>query len=291
MSRIAYVNGRYLPHDAAGISILDRGFLFGDAVYEVCEVRGGRIVDEAPHVARLARSLGEIGMSMPMSDAALGRVMRETIRQNRVADGMVFLQVSRGTCARARGRDFYFPAEGTPPTLVCTARATSRAAMARRWASGITVKTVPDTRWGRCDIKTAMLLAACLAKEEAAADGAGEAWFVDATGHVTEGASSNAWIVDREGRLVTRPAGSDILRGTARMRLIDVLGREGLELVERPFTVKEAQSAREAFITSATAIVMPVVAIDGTAVGNGAPGGVAERLRAVFHDVAVTSPL
>lgn len=289
MSRIVYVNGRYLPHDQAGVGVLDRGFLFGDAVYEVCEVRDGRIIDEAPHVARLGRSLHEIGMGMPMTPAALGRVLRETVRRNRVGLGMVFLQVSRGECARAKGRDFYFPEKGTPPTVVCTARNVSRAVIESRWATGIAVKTVPDNRWGRCDIKSTMLLAACLAKEQAKAEGAGEAWFVDETGHVTEGASSNAWIVDRDGRLVTRPADNDILRGTARMRLIDVLQREKLELVERAFTVTEAQSAREAFVTSATAIVLPVVAIDGKPVGNGAPGSLSTRLRSIFHELAVTS--
>jgi D-alanine transaminase len=289
MSRIVYVNGRYLPHDRAGIGVLDRGFLFGDAVYEVCEVRDGRIIDEQRHLARLARSLGEIGIDLPMTEKALGRVLRETVRRNRVGYGMVFLQVSRGECARGRGREFTFPEAGTPPTVVATARAMSRAALEKRWATGIAVKTVPDNRWGRCDIKTAMLLAACLAKEQAKAEGAGEAWFVDETGLVTEGASTNAWIVTAEGALVTRPAGPEILRGTARMRLIDVLDREGLKLIERPFSVSEAQSAREAFVTSATSIVLPVVRIDDAPVGNGAPGLMAQRLRSVFHDLTVAS--
>lgn len=289
MSRIAYVNGQYLPLERAGIPVLDRGFLFGDAVYEVCEVRDGRIVDEARHLARLARSLGEIGMAMPMSEAALGRVLRETIRRNRVGLGMVFLQVSRGACATGKGRDFYFPDADTPPTIVATARNASRAGLERRWAEGIAVKTLPDNRWGRCDIKTAMLLAACMAKEEAKADGAGEAWFVDADGLVTEGASSNAWIVTADDTLVTRPAGSAILRGTARMRLIDVLERERLTLAERAFSVAEAKAAREAFVTSATSIVLPVVRIDGAAVGTGRPGALAGKLRGLFHEIAVVS--
>lgn len=291
MSRIAYVNGSYLPLAQAGISALDRGFLFGDAVYEVCEVRAGRIVDEERHITRLARSLGEIRVEMPMSPAALGRVMRETIRRNRVSNGMVFLQVSRGECPRATGRDFNFPAPDTPPTLVCTARNAARAALEKRWATGIAVKTVPDGRWNRCDIKTSMLLAACLAKEDARAEGAGEAWFVDAQGLVTEGAFSNAWIVDKDGHFVTRPVSHEILRGTARMRLADVLRREGLEMVERPFSVAEAQAAREAFVTSATAIVLPVVRIDGKPVGEGRPGPQAARMRRIFHEIAVLSPL
>lgn len=291
MSRIVYVNGRYLPHADAGIGALDRGFLFGDAVYEVCEVRNGRIIDEDLHVTRLAQSLREIGMDMPMTPAALGRVLRETVRRNRVGLGMVFMQVSRGECEQAKGRDFYFSQDGAPPTLVCTARNTSRAALEKRWATGIAVKTVPDNRWARCDIKTSMLLAACLAKEQAQIEGAGEAWFVDAEGKVTEGASSNAWIVDKQGILITRPVGQDILRGTARMRLIDVLKREKLQLVERAFTVEEAQAAREAFVTSATAIVLPVVAIDGRPVANGAPGQLSERLRKIFHEIAVVGEL
>lgn len=291
MSRIAYVNGRYLPHGEAGVPVFDRAFLFGDGVYEVCEVRGGCIIDEEPHLARLERSLGELAMPMPMTRAALGRVLRETIARNRVTLGSVFLQVSRGESPRAKGRDFYFPPADTPHTVVCTARNASLAALEKRWATGIGVKTIPDNRWGRCDIKTSMLLAACLAKEQAMAEGASEAWFVDEKGLVTEGASSNAWIIDGTGKLVTRPAGMDILRGTARMRLIDVLKRENLQLVERAFTVEEAKAAREAFVTSATAIVLPVVRIDGKDIGAGKPGPVAQRLRAVFHDSAVVSPL
>jgi D-alanine transaminase len=282
MTRIIYVNGRYLPYAQACVHAEDRGFQFADAVYEVCEVKERRLVDEARHMGRLTRSLGELGMPLPMSAGAWSRVLRETIRRNRVRDGLVYLQVSRG----AGPRNFLFPSLDTPPTVVCLARSASPAQQEAAAEAGIGVKTMPDPRWDRCDIKTVMLLPAALAKEAARAEGAKEAWFFDAEGCVTEGASSNAWIVDGEGRLVTRQADPAILRGITRTTLIDVLQREGVELVERPFTVAEARAAREAFVTSATNIVMPVVTIDGQPVGNGAPGLLTQRLRAEFHSAA-----
>jgi D-alanine transaminase len=199
-----------------------------------------------------------------------------------VRDGLVYLQVSRG----ARPRDFLFPPAHVPPTVVCLARSASPARSEAAAAVGIGVKTMPDNRWGRCDIKTVMLLPASLAKEAARKEGAKEAWFVDDKGFVTEGGSSNAWIVDRDGRLITRPIDNAILRGVTRTTLIDVLRRENIELVERPFTVEEARTAREAFITSATNTVMPVVRIDGKPIGNGVPGMLSLRLRAEFHSAA-----
>jgi D-alanine transaminase len=286
MARIVYVNGRYLPWGEAAVHAEDRGFQFGDAVYEVCEVRDGAIVDETRHVERLMRSLNELAMPKPMSAASLARVLRETVRRNRVVDGSIYLQVSRGTARR----DFLFPKAGTLPTLVCLARPSSRAKADKRSETGISVVTVPDNRWGRCDIKTVMLLPASLAKEKARAAGADDAWFVDADGNVTEGASNNVWIVDGEGRLVTRHADAKILRGVTRMTLLDVLRREGVEVVERAFTVAEAQAAREVFITSASNILTPVVRIDGRPVGNGAPGMLGARLRPIFHQVAEMSP-
>jgi D-alanine transaminase len=282
MTRVVYVDGRYLPYAEAAVHAEDRGFQFGDAVYEVCEVSAGHLVDETRHMQRLARSLGELGIPEPMSARAWSRVLRETIRRNRVRDGLVYLQVSRG----ARPRDFLFPPASVPPTVVCLARHSNPARSDAAAAAGIGVKTVPDNRWGRCDIKTVMLLPAALAKEAARQDGAKEAWFVDAQGYITEGASSNAWIVDREGRLVTRQVDNAILRGVTRTTLIDLLKRENIELVERPFTVEEARAAREAFITSATNTVMPVVRIDGRPIGNGAPGMLSLRLRAEFHSAA-----
>ena len=282
MTRAVYVDGRYCPYREAQVHAEDRGFQFGDAVYEVCEVRGGRLVDETRHMQRLARSLTELGSPQPMSPGAWSRVLRETVRRNRVDNGLVYLQVSRG----ARPRDFLFPPAGVRPTVVCLARSTSLDRLEAGAADGIGIKTVPDNRWGRCDIKTVMLLPASLAKEAARGEGAKEAWFVDEQGYVTEGASSNAWIVDRDGRLITRQAGSDILRGITRTTLIDLLQREKLELVERPFTVAEALAAREAFITSATNFVMPVVRIDGKPVGNGAPGLLSLKLRSEYHSAA-----
>jgi D-alanine transaminase len=282
VTRIVYVNGRYLPYAQAAVHAEDRGFQFADAVYEVCEVKAGRLVDETRHMARLARSLGELAMPQPMAPGAFARVLRETIRRNRVTDGIVYLQVSRG----ASPRDFPFPPSEVEPTVVCLARSVSRRRLEVAAEAGIAVKTMPDPRWARCDIKTVMLLPAVLAKEAARADGAKEAWLVDREGLVTEGASSNAWIVDRDGRLITRPTDNRLLRGVTRTTLIDLLKREGLELVERAFTVEEAKAAREAFITSATNIVMPVVSIDGQAIGNGAPGLLTHKLRSEFHSAA-----
>ncbi|ALK09687.1 D-amino-acid transaminase [Blastochloris viridis] len=285
MSRIAYVNGLYVPHGEAGVHIEDRGFQFADGVYEVCEVRDGHLIDETRHISRLIRSLGELRMAMPMSRAALGLVLREVVRRNRVRDGLVYLQVTRGVAQR----NFLFPAN-TTPTLVVTARATSRAELEQRAEAGISVITVPDNRWDRVDIKTVGLLPNCLAKEAAKAAGAREAWFVDRDGYVTEGGSSNAWIVSAEGRLITRPAEFGILRGITRTVTLEVAARLNLQVEERGFTREEAYAAVEAFVTSATLGVMPVVRIDGRAVGDGKPGRAARELRATFHSVAEVAP-
>ncbi len=282
MARVVYVNGRYQPYAEAAVHAEDRGFQFGDGVYEVIEVRDTALIDPTRHLERLQRSLGEIRMGMPMSRAALGHVLRETVRRNRVRDGTIYLQVTRG----AGPRDFLFPAIPFRQTVVCIARSSPRVIADARAATGIAVKTFPDPRWDRCDIKTVMLLPASLAKEDAKAEGAREAWFVDAEGFVTEGASSNAWIVDATGRLRTRPVDTAILRGVTRTTLFDVIARFGLEVVEQPFTVAEAKAAREAFVTAATNIVTPVIAIDGVRIGDGRPGEISRRLRAAFHDVA-----
>lgn len=281
MARIVYVNGRYTPWGDAQVHAEDRGFQFGDAVYEVCEIRDGRLVDETRHMDRLTRSLGELKIPEPMSRGAWARVMREVIRRNRVTDGSLYLQVSRG----ARPREFLFSDAGLTPTVVCLARPVKPARRDAN-AKGIAVKSMPDMRWGRCDIKTVMLLPSSLAKEAANAIGAKEALLVDEQGYVTEGASSNAWIIDDKGRLITREASNDILRGVTRTTLIDLLKREKLELVERKFTIEEAKKAREVFITSATSIVTPVIRIDDTPIGNGAPGLTASRLRELFHSIA-----
>jgi D-alanine transaminase len=286
MTRVVYVNGRYLPYAQAGVHVEDRGFQFADAIYEVCEVNGGRIVDETRHMDRLERSLGELRIAMPMSRRALGLVLREVVRRNRVRTGLVYLQVTRGTAPR----DFPFPAGEVTPTVVCLARRVDDARRDARATNGIAIKTLPDIRWGRCDIKTVMLLPAVLAKAAAEKEGAQEAWFVDPDGFVTEGASSNAWIVERSGMIVTRPAGNAILPGVTRRTLVDVLDREKIPFTERPFSVDEALAAREAFITSASGTVMPVVAIDKVPIGDGRPGELTRRLRSIFHQAAELSP-
>jgi D-alanine transaminase len=285
VSRIVYVNGRYVPYAHAGVHVEDRGFQLADAIYEVCEVRAGHLVDEARHMARLTRSLGELEIAQPMSAAALAHVIRQVIHRNRVRDGLVYLQVTRG----AGPREFTFPTDDVPPTVVCLARSLAPTRLDTVALSGIAVKSMPDIRWKRCDIKTVMLLPACLAKEAARKDGAREAWFVDADGFVTEGGSSNAWMVDQAGAVITRQLGADILPGVTRATLIDALAEEGMSLIERPFRLTEAYAAREAFITSATQTVMPVVRIDGRLVGDGRPGPTAQRLRLKFHQFAAIS--
>ncbi|MGI9406336.1 MAG: D-amino-acid transaminase [Hyphomicrobiaceae bacterium] len=282
MSRVVYVDGQYVPYARAGVHAEDRGFQFGDAVYEVCEIRDGRIVDERRHMARLDRSLNELRMTMPMTHAALSRVIRETVRRNRVNNGFVYLQVSRG----AGPRDFLFPGPDVKQTVVCVARSQSRAMLDAAGAKGIAVITTRDQRWARVDIKTVMLLASCLAKQDAKEAGAKEAWFIGDDGFITEGASSNAWLVTKNGELVTRPADGHILNGITRTVVLDIAAKHGLTLIERPFTVDEAKASREAFITSATSCVMPVTQIDDTPVANGAAGSVATELRALFHTVA-----
>lgn len=282
MSRIAYVNGLYVPHAEAAVHVEDRGYQFADGVYEVCEVRGGKMVDERRHMERLVRSLGEIHIRLPMPLAALGVVLRETIRRNRVRDGLVYLQVTRGVARR----DHYFPDPSTPPSIVVTARASDPAKAEATAAQGVGVITVPENRWDRVDIKTVGLLPNVLAKEQAKAAGAREAWFVDKEGRVTEGGSTNAWIVTAEGRIVTRPAEAGILRGITRTVVFEVAEKLQLRIEERAFTVAEALAAREAFITAASTIVMPVVRIDGHPVGEGRPGPVARALRETFHQVA-----
>jgi D-alanine transaminase len=279
MARVAYVNGRYRPHREAMVHVEDRGYQFADGVYEVCEVRGGRLVDERRHLARLKRSLDELRIDLPMSPAALGIVLRETVRRNRVRDGLVYLQVTRGVARR----DHAFPPAGTAPGMVVTARSLDPARGERTAAEGIAVITVPDNRWARVDIKSVSLLPNVLAKQAAREMGAREAWFVDAEGFVTEGSSSNAWIVTAGGEVVTRPADHSILNGISRAVVRDAVAAQGLTLVERAFTTTEALAAREAFVTAASQIVQPVVRIDGRPVGDGRPGPVATGLRREFH--------
>ena len=282
MSRIAYVNGRYPPMRAAMVHIEDRGYQFADGVYEVCEVRQGRLIDERRHMARLLRSLNELRIRMPMSLAALGVVLREVVARNRVSYGVVYLQITRGVARR----DHAFPASDVPPSVVVTARALDKPRNETLAAKGIAVISVPDNRWGRVDIKTIGLLPNVLARQAAIEQGARDAWFVDAGGNVTESASGNSWIVTQAGTVVTRPADRAILRGITRTVLFEAIKAEALVAEERTFTLKEAYAAREAFITSASQIVMPVVRIDDQTIGNGQPGQIATALRRAFHDFA-----
>lgn len=282
MARLAYVNGRFVRQAEAGVSIEDRGFQFADAVYEVWAVFGGRLADAEGHLTRLERSLAELRIPAPMARAALVQVLKETLRRNRVYDGMVYLQISRG----AARRDHAFPKSETTPTVVVTARAIDYAAEAAKAEKGVAVITAPDIRWGRCDIKTVGLLPNVLAKQDAREAGAFEAWLLDADGFVTEGASTNAWIVDASGALRTRDTGANILRGVTRAGLIELARELQTPVVEQPFTVEEAKAAPEAFLTAASAFVIPIISIDGQPVGQGRPGPVAQRLRSLYLEQA-----
>jgi D-alanine transaminase len=278
MSRIAYVNGRFTRHAEACVHIEDRGYQFADGVYEVWAVFGGRLADSQGHFERLARSLSELRIAMPLSRAALEIILRETIRRNHVRDGMVYLQVTRGVAPR----DHPFPAGVIRPSLVVTAKSVDMAKSQARAGDGVKVITAPETRWARCDIKTIGLLPNVLAKQAAREAGATEAWFVDELGLVTEGASSNAWIVDAHGVLRTRDTQANILRGVTRKSVMALAANLGLTFEERAFTVDEAKQAREAFITGAGSLVLPVTRIDATVLGDGTPGPVAKRLRDVY---------
>ena len=285
MSRIAYVNGRYLDMRDASVNIEDRGYQFADGVYEVCEVRGGKLVDMPRHLARLQRSLGELRIKEPMPLAALSVVMHEVVRRNRVNHGIVYLQVTRGVARRDHG----FPAASVKPAVVVTARSLDPAKGQANAAHGIKVITLPENRWPRVDIKSTALLPNVLAKQAAREAGAYEAWYVDRDGYVTEGSSSNAWIVTKEGRVVTRSAEAGILPGVTRAVMMDAFEALQVRFEERPFTPAEAAGAAEAFVTASSQIVMPVVAIDGQAIGDGKPGALAKRLREQFHRFAVFS--
>jgi D-alanine transaminase len=282
MGRIAYVNGRYQRHADAAVHIEDRGYQLADAVYEVWSVFGGKLADAEGHFARLARSLGELRIPEPMSRAALTIVLREVLRRNQVREGLIYLQVSRGVAPR----DHAFPEGDLSPSVVITAKSLDRAASEAKAAKGIAVITTPENRWGRCDIKTVGLLPNVLARQAARERGAGEALFVDEMGLITEGASANAWILDGNGVLRTRDTQANILRGVTRRTLLDVIAEAGLKVEERPFTPEEMAEAKEAFITGAGSLVLPVIAIDGQPIGDGAPGPVAKRLRSLYIERA-----
>lgn len=276
MSRIAYVNGRYLPHRDACVHIEDRGYQFADGCYEVVAIRNGVFIDAGLHLRRLRRSLAGLSIDFPMSDAALTVAMTELARRNLVREGFVYLQITRG----AAPRDFAFPA-AVRPTLVMTAR--SKPLIDTKLLDrGIKVITIPDRRWSRPDIKSVALLPNALGKEEAKQAGAFEAWQVDRDGNVTEGTSSNAWIVTHGGEVVTRHADRGILNGVTRQGLLQVIAASGFRVSERPFSVAEAKAAAEAFLTSSTNFILPVVAIDEAPVGDGKPGPLVKKLGALY---------
>ncbi|TCU13107.1 D-amino-acid transaminase [Rhizobium sullae] len=282
MPRISYVNGRYVRHADATVHIEDRGYQFADGVYEVCEIRHGYIIDITRHLDRLNRSLGELRIAWPMSRQAMIHVIRETARRNKVRNGLFYLQVTRGVARR----DHVFPAEGTKPSLVITAKSTDPSVIAKKNANGIKAITVPDNRWDRVDIKTVGLLSNALARQQAKEAGAQEAIYVDTDGFVNEGAATNVWMVDADGTLITRPAEHGILRGITRTTLMDVGAKLGLRIAERNFTVAEMLAAREVFITAATSICFPVVSVDGLTIANGHPGTISQNIREAFFDVA-----
>ena len=287
MTRIAYVNGRYVRHADAMVHVEDRGYQFADGVYEVCEVRHGMIVDLTRHLDRLGRSLSELRIAWPMHRAALVLVIRQVLKRNRVKNGLFYLQVTRGVARR----DHVFPHPDTKPSIVVTAKSTNPAIIAAKNANGIKAITVPENRWDRVDIKTVGLLSNALVRQQAREAGAQEAIYVDADGTVKEGAATNVWMVDGDGTLLTRPAEHGILRGITRTTLMDVAGRLGITIREEAFSVEKMLGAREVFITAATSICFPVVEIDGRPIANGHPGSVSQKIREAFFDIAEKSSI
>ncbi len=278
MSRTVYVNGEFLPEEQAKVSVFDRGFLFADGVYEVTSVLGGKLIDFAGHAKRLDRSLKELGREMPLTEDALLDIHKRLVTENGIDDGLVYLQITRGSA----DRDFAYPQAGTPQTVVLFTQAKPGLASSPQAEKGIRVITIPDQRWGRRDIKTVQLLYPSMGKMMAKAEGADDAWMVE-DDHITEGTSNNAYIV-KNGTIVTRHLGTEILHGITRAAVLRFAREAQMRVEERAFTPEEAKEADEAFITSASSFVMPVVQIDGTTLGDGTPGPVARRLREIYLD-------
>lgn len=278
MPRQAYVNGRYVPHGEAAVHIEDRGYQFADGVYEVVPVFDGILVDEDLHLDRLDRSLRELRIAEPMSRQALKMVSRELMRRNGLTNGFVYMQITRGVAPR----DHKFP-KGAKPALVMTTRQVKPHSQ-QVLDEGLKVITVPDQRWDRCDIKSVSLLPNILGKQAAVEAGAYEAWQVDQNGMVTEGTSTNAWIVTADNKVVTRDATHSILNGITRITLLELIKREGYQLEERSFSVEEAKNAKEAFLTSSTSFVLPITQLDGKPIGNGHPGILTGKLRQHYMD-------
>lgn len=278
MARFAYVNGRYVPHGEAAVHVEDRGFQFADGIYEVISIIGKRLVDAEPHLDRLERSLSEMTIAWPVSRKVLELVMKELVARNGVSEGMIYMQITRGVAPR----DHKFPS-GVRPSIVMTTKRVPFLSQ-KKLSDGVKTITIPDIRWTRCDIKTVALIPNCMGKTAAAAAGAYEALQVDRDGFVTEGTSSNAWIVTDDDKLLTRPIGQEILRGVTRQTLMRIAAEAGLVFEERAFTVAEAKAAREAFVSSATSFVTPVVEIDDTILGDGTPGQLTRRLQGWYLD-------
>ena len=278
MSRVAYVNGRYRPINALAVPVEDRGLQFADGVYEVVKALGGRLCDLERHLDRLKRSLAALAIEAPMSRVALAGIMREVLRRNNLVDAAVYVQVNRGVAPR----NHLFP-KSVRPSLIVTAR---RAILprAQELANGVSVVSVPDQRWKRCDVKSVNLLANVLARQAGAEAGCREVWQYDTEGFVTEGSSSNAYIVDQDGRVITRPLGPEILGGVTRLVVLELARSLGIEVVERPFSREEAFAAREAFLTSTSSLVLPVTEIDGRPVANGMPGSITCRLLEAYRE-------
>ncbi|MDX2102275.1 MAG: D-amino-acid transaminase [Alphaproteobacteria bacterium] len=277
MSRVAYVNGRYVPHTEAAVHIEDRGYQFADGIYEVTAVQGGRVIDEEAHFDRLERSLTELRIPVPMGRPALRHITREMLRRNGVVDGLIYMQITRGVARR----DHPFPKEGTPPSVVMTAKRV-KPHDPKMLQTGVAAITIPDIRWGRCDIKSVSLLPNVLGKQQAREAGAYEAWMIDQNGMVTEGTSTNAWIVTRSGEVVTRALTNAILGGITRKSLMALAAEAQIKIVERSFSAAEARDAAEAFLTSTTGYVLPIVRLDGQPIGDGTPGPMVKRLRELY---------
>ena len=279
MARIAYVNGRYLPIDEAAVRVEDRGYQFADGVYEVIKVVGGRPFDLDRHLDRLERSLGELRIAQPVTRRVLQAILKEALRRNRLADALLYIQVTRGVAAR----NHLFPTASSRPTLVVTVRR-PKFPDAREREQGVGVVSAPDLRWGRCDIKSISLLPNVLARQAAAEQGCREAWLVDGAGQVTEGSASNAYMVDERGRLITHPLGERILGGITRQVVLEIARSLQIEVVERPFRLAEAKAAPEAALSSTSSWLLPVVAIDGEPVGDGRPGPVVSRIAGLYAE-------
>lgn len=282
MSRIVYVNGDYFPEEDAKISVFDRGFMFADGVYEVASVLDGKLIDNDAHLARLERSLGEISLAMPCSGEELLAIQREMLVRNNLVEGMLYYQVTR----KSDDRDFYFPKDAKSSLVMFSQEISLR--NNPKAETGMSIISMPDLRWQRRDIKTLQLLYPSIAKTEAKNQGADDAWFVE-DGFVTEGSSNNAWIILQDGTIVTRQLSNEILHGITRRSILKLAAERQLKIEERPFTIEEAQQAREAFVSSATTFVMPVVAIDGISLSDGKPGELTKKLREIYIAEALNS--